>query len=76
VAKEIPEEIRLHQLLDSLNSTLSQHLKTLHSVLGRNIENCVCSRIKKEITSLAKREKWIEEKYQLAEEIYRVLDKT
>jgi hypothetical protein len=76
VAKEIPERTRLHQLLDSLNSTLSQYLKTLHSVLGRNIENYVHSRIRKEIASLAKREKWIEEKYQLAEEIYRVLDKT
>lgn len=75
VVKEIPQETRLHQLLDSLNSTLFQYLKTLRSVLGRNIDNYVCNQIKKEITPLLKREKWIAEKYQLTEEIYRVLNK-
>lgn len=75
VAKKIPEEIRLHQLLDSLNSALSESLKTLHSILGKNIKNSVSKRIKNEITKLLKNEKWVAEKYELPQEIYRVLDK-
>jgi hypothetical protein len=74
-AEEIPKEIRLHQLLDSLNFLLSQSLITLHSILGENVKGCVSGRIKKEIAPILSTEKWVAEKYQLPEEIYRVLDK-
>jgi len=75
VAKEIAQETRLHQVLDLLNSILLQYLKTLRSVLGRNMQECAYERIKKEITPLLKRDQRIAEKYELAEEISRVLNK-
>jgi len=75
VAGEIPEETRLHQLLDLLNSILLRYLKTLRSVLGRNVENQVANQIRKEMTSILKKEEWAAEKYQLGQEIFRVLSK-
>jgi hypothetical protein len=74
-AQEIPGEIRLHQLLDSLNFALSQSLKTLRSILGENVKNSVSDRIKKELSSILDRDKSVSEKYQLSEEIHRMLNK-
>lgn len=74
-AEEIPGEIRLHQLLDSLNFALSQSLSALHSILGEKIKGQVLARIKKEITTILNTEEGVGEKYQVPEEIYRVLSK-
>jgi len=73
LAQEIPGEIRLHQLLDTLNFALSQWLKTVGSALGKNAKSYVSARIKKEMTPILNRDTGITEKYQLSEEIHRVL---
>jgi hypothetical protein len=75
MANGLPKEIRLHQVLDTLNSALFQSLKILHSILGENIKAQVCDQIKKEISPLLETEERIVERYQLSQEINRVLDK-
>ncbi len=74
-AQEIPKEIRLHRLLDTLNFALSQWLKIVGSALGKNARSQLSVRIKKEITPILNRDPGITEKYQLSEEIHRVLSR-
>ncbi|MGB2698315.1 MAG: DUF4388 domain-containing protein [Candidatus Zixiibacteriota bacterium] len=76
VVKEIPHEIRLHKLLDLYNSVLFEYLKNLYSILGMKIKNKLCDQIKREIAPFLEADKLVVEKYQLQQEIYRVLDKT
>ena len=75
IAREIPQEIRFHQLLDLLNSTLFEYLQVLNSTLGKNIKKYVCDQIKRVIAPFLEGDKLVVDKYQLQQEIYRLLDK-
>ena len=75
VAKEVPREIRLHKILDLLNSVLFAYLKNLHSILGINIKNNLCDQLRREIAPFLETDKLVAEKYQLQQEIFRILDK-
>jgi predicted transcriptional regulator len=75
VAKEVPQEIKLHKLLDSLNSILFEYMKNLYSILGINVKNRLCDQIKREIAPFLEADRLVTDKYQLQQEVFRVLDK-
>lgn len=71
--QKIPEEARLHRLLTGLNHILAEQLSFVGSLLGTDVLKTVESEIKKAISIPLSEKRTLSSKYDLENDIYRVL---
>ena len=74
--QKIPEEARLHRLLTGLNHILAEQLSFVGSLLGTNALQTVENEIKKAISVPLSEKRTLSSKYDLENDIIRVLKKS
>jgi hypothetical protein len=69
----ISKPIRFHKLMDGLNALLSEYLKSVSLILGKNLTRQIIAEIKKESAQVVASEREIAKEYDLEEELFRTL---
>jgi hypothetical protein len=71
--KNIPEEVRLHQVSQGLQGLLSGYLALAHSYLGEDITRLITTEIKKSTAPFLLKEREVVKKYSLEDDLFRTL---
>jgi hypothetical protein len=66
-------EIKFHQALESLNSLLLEYFREVSAILGKDVSLQIVGEIKKTLPTLIAGQRGLIKKYEIEEELYRIL---